>query len=315
MEDELDLQRERFSAVLLQGVSAGTITLDEYDFKLGAIYAAQSVAELESLVPWALVPQRKRSRVALFSICGGVAAALVAITVVASIALSGPTRAHPARVTSSPSLAPVMDGQTSVTAPSTSVTAGPTLVPNVTTLSTVAAAAPDIYGPPNGSTAAVVSVDEATRHVTLMGQQGDISYSVCAGFGVVTRGGGEMGLSGLQTGAFGTVAVDSGVPCLKSVQVLPTAGVPECTSSSGLPGDGDVRWEGFNPQAHSVLYRGVSYGPLNATRWCGAPVVVGPDKAAIKMSQIPIGSVVNMYLNGNDWVTGINYCGRQQCYG
>ncbi len=61
MEDELDSQRERFSAILLQGVRAGTITLDEYDSKLGAIYAAQSIAELESLVPWALVPQRKRS--------------------------------------------------------------------------------------------------------------------------------------------------------------------------------------------------------------------------------------------------------------
>ncbi len=161
----------------------------------------------------------------------------------------------------------------------------------------------------------MVSVDEATRQVTLMGQEGDIAYSVCAAFRVVTPGGGERGLSGLRTGAFGTVAVDSGVPCLKSVQVLPTASVSECNSSSGLPGDGDVRWEGFNPSAHSVLYRGVSYGSLNATRWCGAPVVVGPNKAAIKMSQIPIGSVVNMYLNGNDWVTGVNYCGRKQCYG
>jgi hypothetical protein len=146
-------------------------------------------------------------------------------------------------------------------------------------------------------------------------QDGDVAYSVCAGFQVVTPGGGKTGLSGLEKGAFGTVAVDSGVPCLKSIQVSPIISVSECTSSTGLPGDGDVRWEGFNPSAHSVLYRGVSYGTLNATRWCGAPVVVGPNKAAIRMSQIPVGSVVNMYVNGNDWVTGINYCGLQQCYG
>lgn len=146
-------------------------------------------------------------------------------------------------------------------------------------------------------------------------QDGDVAYSVCAGFQVVTPGGGKTGLSGLEKGAFGTVAVDSGVPCLKSIQVSPIISVSECTSSTGLPGDGDVRWEGFNPSAHSVLYRGVSYGTLNATRWYGAPVVVGPNKAAIRMSQIPVGSVVNMYVNGNDWVTGINYCGLQQCYG
>ena len=116
-----------------------------------------------------------------------------------------------------------------------------------------------------------------------------------------------MGLSGRQTGAFGTVAVDSGVPCRIPAQVLPAASLSECTSSSGLPGDGDVRWEGFNSSAHSALFRGVSYGSLNATRWCGAPVVVGPNKVAMQMSRIPRGSVVNMYLNGNDCVTGINY--------
>jgi uncharacterized protein DUF1707 len=51
MEDAIDSQRERFSAILRQGVGAGSITLDEYDSKLGAIYAAQSIAELETLVP------------------------------------------------------------------------------------------------------------------------------------------------------------------------------------------------------------------------------------------------------------------------
>ncbi len=314
MEEELDSQRDRFSAILLQGVSAGAITLEEYDSKLGAIYAAQSLAELESLVPWALAPQGKRSRVALVSICGGVAAALAVIGVVVSMGLSGPTRASTARASTARVTNPPPSGR--ITAGPTSVTAGSSSDPSATTLPTAVPAAPDVYGPPNGRTSAVVRVDEATRQVTLMGQEGgDIAYSICAGFLVVTPGGGKMGLSGLQTGAFGTVAVDSSVPCLKSVQVLPTASVPECSSSSGLPGDGDVRWEGFNPSAHSVLYRGVSYGSLNATRWCGAPVVVGPNKAAIKMSHIPIGSVVNMYLNGNDWVTGINYCGLRECYG
>lgn len=57
MGDEIDSQRERFSAILRQGVSAGAVTLDEYDSKLGAIYSAQGIAELESLVPWALAPR------------------------------------------------------------------------------------------------------------------------------------------------------------------------------------------------------------------------------------------------------------------
>jgi hypothetical protein len=299
VEDEIDSQRDRFSAILRQGVSSGAITLDEYESKLGAIYAAQNIADLESLVPWALAPRPKRSRAALACLAGGVAASLVAITVLATMALSGPARAHLAAPP--PSKA--------------AVTTAPSVVPNITTLPAVVPVAPRVYGSPTGSTAAAVSVNMSTRQVTLIDQNGDVAYSVCAGFQVVTPGGGKTGLSGLEKGAFGTVAVDSNVPCLKSIQVSPIVSEAECTSSTGLPGDGDVRWEGFNPSAHSVLYRGVSYGALNATRWCGATVVVGPNKAAIRMSQIPVGSVVNMYVNGNDWVTGINYCGLQQCYG
>ena len=301
VEDELESQRERFAAILLQGVSTGTITLDEYDFKLGSIFAAQSIAELESLAPWALAPQRNRSRVALVPIAIVMAASLVAIIIAASTALNGRAGAHVAR--SAPlSLAPV--------------TAAHTSVPIATTMPAAGPVAANVYGSPTGSTVAVVSLGTATRQVTLMTQTGDVEYSVCAGFRVVEPGGGgQMGFSGLQRGAFGTLAVDGAVPCLQSIHLLPAASVPECTSSSGLPGDGEVRWEGFNQKAHSVLYRGVSYGSLHATRWCGPLVVVGPNKAATKMSQIPIGSVVNMYLNGNDWVTGINYCGRQQCYG
>ena len=117
---------------------------DEYDSKLGAIYAAQSIAEIESLVPWALAPQRQRSRVALFSICGGVAAAVVAITLVASMALKRPTPSCAVWATVPPSMPRVKPGPISATTQ-------PTSVPNVTTLSTVAAAAPDVYGPPNGA--------------------------------------------------------------------------------------------------------------------------------------------------------------------
>jgi len=298
MEDAIDSQRERFSAVLRQGVGAGSITLDEYESKLGAIYAAQSIAELETLVPWALAPQRKRSRVTRFSIAGGLAAALVAVTVVALMALSVGSRvhvassAHPAVKVhvQPPSSLPAGTPRGSVPRASASVTAAPSSVPSATTLPAVVPVGQRVYGPPTGSTDAVVSLDTARRQVTLMSQTGDVAYSVCAGFRVVKPGGGEMGLPSLQTGTFGTVEVNRGVPCLESVQILPTASLPECTSSTGLSGDGDVRWEGFNPSDHSVLYRGVSYGPVNATRWCGAPTVVGPSGAAIRMSQIPIGS-------------------------
>jgi Domain of unknown function (DUF1707) len=323
VEDEIDSQRERFSAILREGVSAGTITLDEYDSKLGAVYSAQSIAELEFLVPWALAPRPKRSRAARACLAGGVAACLVATTVVAAMALSRPAREHltapehpglPVHPRRKPP-GPARTARVTIPPSKAAVTTAPSLIPKTTALPAVVPVAPRVYGSPTGSTVAAVSVNISARQVTLIDQDGDVTYSVCASFQVVMPGGGKTGLSGLEKGAFGTVAVDSGVPCLKSVEVSPIISVPECNSSTGLPGDGDVRWEGFNPSAHSVLYRGVSYGALNATRWCGAPVVVGPDKAVIRMSQIPVGSVVNMFVNGNDWVTGINYCGLQQCYG
>ena len=41
----------RYASALRESVANGTISLEEYEAKLGAVYAAQTVAELEVLVP------------------------------------------------------------------------------------------------------------------------------------------------------------------------------------------------------------------------------------------------------------------------
>jgi Domain of unknown function (DUF1707) len=58
VEDEVDRQREVFAAILRRALSAGAITLNEFESKLGATYAAQTLEDLEPLAPWGLVPRQ-----------------------------------------------------------------------------------------------------------------------------------------------------------------------------------------------------------------------------------------------------------------
>jgi hypothetical protein len=320
VEDQVSAQRERFAAYLR----------NDYEAKLGAIYSAQTMAELEPLAPWGLSPRQNRSRTRL--VVGGAvcAVALAVLSVVAIAALGAHQRApvaaraylakrahgpSPTQANSVPPKGAVPATTTpATTTPATTTPATTTPAPSATTLPGFVPAAPPVYGSPDGTTLAVLSVDTTERRVTLVVQGQTVQYSVCTAFRLLRTGGGAGGLSDLRAGDFVTAAAESTVPCLSTLEVLAPPSVYQC-ATSGLPSDGDVRWEGFNQSAHSVLYRGVSYGPLQAERWCGVVVVTGPHDVAIKMSQIPVGAVVNIYLNGNDWVSGVNYCGRQECYG
>jgi hypothetical protein len=163
-----------------------------------------------------------------------------------------------------------------------------------------------LTGPPTNGEDAVIGVDAAGHQLTLQIGTANVNYPTCTQFRIQSPSGALTSLSELSPGAFVTVDIDASVPCVDQMKLLTTPTPPQC-SSSGLPGTADVTWEGFNETAHSVLYR--PSGPdesIVADRWCGNPVVVGPNHSATTLSKIPVGSQVQLLTSSDaGWVTGV----------
>jgi Domain of unknown function (DUF4190)/Domain of unknown function (DUF4333) len=163
-----------------------------------------------------------------------------------------------------------------------------------------------LTGTPTNGEEAVISIDAAGHQLTLETESANVSYPTCTQLQIQSPGGAPASLSELTPGSFATVEIDANVPCISQIKVLTAPTPPQC-SSSGLSGSADVTWEGFNQNAHSVLYKPSGPGEsVVADRWCGAPTVVGPDHSATTLSEIPIGAQVQLLTSTNNgWVTGI----------
>ncbi|MGA2302927.1 MAG: DUF4333 domain-containing protein [Acidimicrobiales bacterium] len=178
--------------------------------------------------------------------------------------------------------------------------------PSVPAVSTPPSQSTQLTGPPTDGEEAVISVDAAGHQLTLDSGTTSVNYPTCTQFQVLSPSGTLTSLSTLSPGAFVTVDIDANVPCVHQLKLLTTPTPPRC-SLSGLSGSADVTWEGFNQAAHSVLYKPSGPGEsIVADRWCGAPIVVGPDHSATTLSKIPIGSQVQLLTSSDaGWVTGV----------
>ena len=181
-----------------------------------------------------------------------------------------------------------------------------TLPPPVPAVSVPPSQSAQLTGPPTNGEEAVISVDAAGHQLTLENGSNNVNYPTCPRLQFQSPGGGPTSLPELSPGTFATVKTDANGPCVSRITVLAAPTPPHC-SSSGLPGSAVVIWEGFNQNAHSVLYKPSGPGEsVTADRWCAAPTVVGPDHSATSLSKIPIGAQVQLLTSTNGgWVTDI----------
>ena len=190
--------------------------------------------------------------------------------------------------------------------PSPVASSPPSTAPAAASAAKAPAPAPVITGVPTNGEVAVIRIDAIGHHLTLETALQDINYHTCSQFQAVSASGNQLGLSALVAGDFATAEIDTTVPCVRQVTLLAAPGPPQCIIS-GLPGSALVIWEGFNQNAHSVLYRPTGAGePVVADRWCATPTVVGADTSASTLSQIRQGAQVKLLLSGDgEWVTSV----------
>jgi hypothetical protein len=186
-------------------------------------------------------------------------------------------------------------------APATSVPPTQPVVP-----AAVPAAPAATTGTPTNGQVAVISVDASGDHLALYTGAKDVTYSICSQFQSIEPGGSRGGISALSPGDFATATIDTAVPCISQVTVLAAPSPPQC-NASGLPGSALVTWEGFNQEAHSVLYLPTGSGEsIVAGRWCTTPTVEGPDNSATTFSKIAKGAQVQLLISGDTgWVTSV----------
>lgn len=307
---DLDLVREgeatqadldRYASVLRESVTNGTISLDEFEAKLGAVYAAQTVAELEVLVPWLstrrTTPSRHIRRVAIglpvaLLVLAGVATAL-ALTVFAGH--SPARRAGPSIHAGAPA----------------SAAGAPSAAPATTSLSTGASlpmaasqASQPTSGWPGNGTVAVVAVDVRGHSFTVDTWEQDVTYPTCSHFEAVSAAGKRSGISGLAVGDFATLTTNPSSLCATSVRIIAAPSDAQC-SGTGDGGDGTVVLLASNVGAHSLVYRGTDSSFIQAVRWCGALTAVGADGRLTSISTIPAGTLVTTDFSQSDWVTAL----------
>lgn len=316
----------RYASALRESVANGTISLEEYEAKLGAVYAAQTVAELEVLVPsLSARPARPARNVPL--VIGLTVGLLVVVGAVTGFALRSPAhRAAPALRGNGPAKALIAahrasgatstpSAPTSTATPPTTAPAGPTSAANAPTAQaaspqpSVPPTAPQEAQPPTGwpgnGTVAVLWVDVSAGSFAVDTWEHDVTYPICSHFEAISPGGKSSGLSGLAAGDFATLTTSPTGLCATSVRVLGPPSATEC-SASGYGGDGTVVLLGSNEDAHSLIYRGVDSSFVQAVRWCGTLTVVGADTRPALLSAIPPGTIVTTDLSSSDWVTAVS---------
>jgi hypothetical protein len=144
--------------------------------------------------------------------------------------------------------------QTQPSAGPTGSSVNPAATPPSTPLSVPPSQSVQLTGTPTNGEDAVISVNAAGHQLTLESGSTNVNYPTCTQFQIQSPGGAPTSLSGLSPGSFATVEIDTNVPCISQIKVLTAPTPPQC-SSSGLPGSTDVTWEGFNQNAHSLLYK------------------------------------------------------------
>ena len=101
-------ERQRVAAILRGAVGAGILSLDEFEARLGSVYSARSVRQLEELVRWLPAPpSRQESDWRLLTVSAVVAVIVIALVVALA-------KGH-ARSTAAPAAAPVRTGSPVVT--------------------------------------------------------------------------------------------------------------------------------------------------------------------------------------------------------